>query len=151
MPFTVLEQTKLSDLVQNELDPSVGYARQALNVTPDGVVKMGTVVFRAKANTNTAGTAYAALSASTDVVAANEFAVVYGDHYSAQSEFTPRAIAAGKFNAVGFVGKNGALILKEQLIKKVAQDAAGANLTDEQFEVLREALKAQGIILEQTI
>lgn len=155
MPFIQDTTTvRFSDLVVNELDPSVGYARQDLNVTPSGALAMGTVVFRAKASTNTEATAYARLTGNAQLVNTNEFAIVYGDHYSFNPSFTPRTIATGQFNAVGFVGKNGALALKEYYVKQIAQAAGGsggAGLTDAQFEVLRQLLKDQGIILELTV
>lgn len=151
MPLVTLNRRTLSDLVFHEIDPSVGYPRQDLNVTPAGELLMGAVVFRAKASANTAESAYAVLSGAADLVNTNEFAVVYGDHYSANEAFTPRAIAVGQFNAVGFVGKNGGLQLKDWLVKEVAQDADGAALTDANFETLRELLKEQGIILEITL
>lgn len=154
MAFTSFNQTSLSDLVQNEISPSVGYARQDINVTPPAAgaaVAMGTVVFRAKDAANTEATAYTVLSASTDIVATNEFAIVFGDHYKSQESFVPRAIAANQFNAVAFVGRGTGVILKEKLVKAIAQDANGADLTDAEFEQLREILKGQGIILETTI
>lgn len=154
MPFVNFSRTQLSDLVQNEMDPAVGYARQSINITPPGggaPVRMGTVVYRAKAASNTESTAYAVLSDAAQLVATNEFAVVFGDHYSCQESFVPRTIASGQFNGVAFVGKNGALILKEALVKEIAQDSGGADLTDGEFEQLRELLKAQGVILEETI
>lgn len=262
MAFTSFNQTSLSDLVQNEISPSVGYARQDINVTPPAngaAVKMGTVVFRAKAtpafnNTETATFTFEDVTASsadatitiagrvititdgdsataaqiaqafitgvtvgdaavsgtlsgytivagattaeavfasatpntnvTDLTATvtggagaltpvisqgvadnqtyavltsaglsadNEFAIVFGDHYKSQESFVPRAIAANQFNAVAFVGKNGALILKEKLVKEWATDADGLNLSAVEFEQLREILKGQGIILETTI
>lgn len=154
MPFVPFNRTDLSDLVYHELDPSVGYGRQDLNVTPPAggaAVKMGTVVFRAKANANTAETPYAVLSDSAQIVSTNEFAIVYGDHYQCKGEFVPRAISAGQFNAVGFVGKNGAVMLKDSLVKAIAQDGDGADLTDAEFENLREVLAAQGLLVEVTL
>lgn len=154
MPFIALSRTDFSDLVYHELDPAVGYSRQDLNITPPAAgaeVKMGTIVFRAKASGNTPASPYAVLSAAANLATTNEYAVVYGDHYQCKSEFVPRAIAANQYNAVGFVGKNGGLQLKDYLIKPIAQDAAGAALTDAQFENLREILASQGIIVEVTL
>lgn len=154
MAFTPLSRTSFSDLVYHELDPSVGYSRQDLNVTPPAdaaAVLMGTVVFRAKADGNTPATAYTVLSAAADISVDNEYAVVYGNHYQCVDSFVPRTIAAGQYNAVGFVGKNGGLQLKDLLIREVAQEATGANLTDAQFENLREVLASQGIIVEVTL
>lgn len=154
MPFTPLSRTDLSDLVYHELDPSVGYARSDINVTPPaggGAVAMGTIVFRAKADANTAATAYAVLSAAADISVDNEYAVVFGDHYGCKESFVPRAIAADQFNAVAFVGKSGAVMLKDYLIKAIAQDAGGANLSDSEFENLREVLSMQGLRVENTL
>ena len=154
MPFVEFNSKQLSDLVVHEQDPSVGYARQDLNVTPPAggaAIAMGTVVLRAKAATNTPATAYSVLDASSDLSVDNEFAVVYGNHYSCQESFVPRSIANGQFNAVGFVGKNGGLILKDKLVREVAMDSEGAALTETQFQQLRELLASQGIILEVTI
>lgn len=148
MPFVAYNRTRLSDLVQNELDPAVGYSRQDINVTPAGEVTMGAVAFRAKDSANTKDTPYTVLTAAEALVGTNEFAIVFGNEYSCKDVFTPRAIAANQFNAVAFVGKNGALILKERLVKEYA---LGAGLNESEFEVLRELLKSQGIILETTL
>lgn len=151
MPFVANPyEARFSDLVFHELDPSVGYARECINVTPPAggaPVTIGTVVYRA-AGTDPEG-AYAVLSAAAQLVATNEFAVVYGDNYGFNASFVPNAIVAGEFNAVGF--KRGPVQLKDYYIKQVAQDADGANLTDAQFETLRELLKKQGIIVEITL
>ena len=148
MPFVAYNRTRLSDLVQNELDPAVGYSRQDINVTPAGEVTMGAVAFRAKDSANTKDTPYTMLTDALALVDTNEFAIVFGNEYSCKDAFTPRAIAANQFNAVAFVGKNGALILKERLVKEYA---LGAGLDESEFEVLRELLKSQGIILETTL
>ena len=257
MAFQTISGKRFSDLVVHELDPSVGYSRKSVNVTPPAAsapIKLGQVVFRAKAtpafnNTETAtftfedvtaagenatitiagrvititdassataaqiaqafitgvtvGSAavsgtlsgytivagataaeavfasatpntnvtdlvatvagdagaltpvisqgvagnqtYAVIADATALVNTNEFAVIYGDHYGYNPEFVPNAVVDGEFNAVGFVGHSGGLQLKEYYIKQVAQDPAGAALTDVQFEVLRELLDQQGI------
>tara|TARA_R110000744_G_C19371770_1_gene563150 strand:+ start:25196 stop:25651 length:456 start_codon:yes stop_codon:yes gene_type:complete len=142
--------TQMSDLVFHELDPTVGYTRECINVTPPAAsapVLMGTVVFRAKSADPAAP--YAVLSAAAQLVLTNEFVVVFGDHYGVQSSFVPSTIAAGSFNAVGF--KRGPVQLKDYLIKQIAQDADGANLSDAQFETLKEVLKVQDIIVEKTL
>ena len=154
MPFvTETYQARFSDLVVHELDPSVGYSRRDLNVTPGSVpVKLGTVVYRAKSADLTAP--YAVLDSATPLVATNEFAVVYGDHFSFNPSFTPRAIAAGRYNAVGFVGTSGALQLKEYYIKQVAKSPVlegGAALTDAQVETLKGLLEQQGIQVLKTV
>lgn len=147
MPFVDMPYSKrLSDLVVHELDPSVGYGRKCVNVTPPAAgaaVEIGTVVFRAK-GVDPEG-AYAVLSAAAQIVETNEFAVIYGDEYSFNPSFVPRAIVAGQFNAVGFVGHSGGLQLKEYFLKQVH-----SALTDAQFASLKEVLEKQGIVVLET-
>lgn len=144
---------RFSDLVVHEMDPSVGYSRRDLNITPPTVpVRLGTVVYRAKSVDLTAP--WTVLASATPLVLTNEFAVVYGDHFSFNPSFIPRAIAAGRYNAVGFVGTSGALQLKEYYIKQVAQSATnvgGAALTDAQVETLKGLLEQQGIQVLHTV
>lgn len=144
---------RFSDLVVHEVDPSVGYSRRDLNVTPAAQpVRLGTVVYRAKTADLTAP--WTVLGGAAPLVLTNEFAVVYGDHFSFNPLFTPRAIAAGRYNAVGFVGTSGALQLKEYYIKQVAQsavNAGGANLNDAQVETLKGLLEQQGIQVLKTV
>ncbi|QGH72554.1 MAG: hypothetical protein [Myoviridae sp. ctThM1] len=154
MPFVAETFVKrFSDLVVHELDPSVGYSRRDLNITPPAQpVLLGTVVYRAKSADLTAP--WTVLASATPLVLTNEFAVVYGDHFSFNPSFTPRAIAAGRYNAVGFVGTSGALQLKEYYIKQVAQSAVvdgGAALTDAQVETLKGLLEQQGIQVLKTV
>lgn len=149
MPFTpAVLNKRLSDLIVHETDPSVGYNRRDINITP-APVQLGQVVFRAKSSDLTA--AYAVLSDAAQLVDTNEFAIVVGDHYGFNPSFTPRAIAAGQFNAVAIVGNGNAIQLKEYFVKQVAQDADGADLTDAQFETLRGLLEASGIQLLKTL
>lgn len=147
MPFVDMPYSKrLSDLVVHELDPSVGYGRKCVNVTPPAAgaaVEIGTVVFRAK-GVDPEG-AYAVLSAAAQIAETNEFAVIYGDEYSFNPSFVPRAIIAGQFNAVGFVGHSGGLQLKEYFLKQVH-----SALTDAQFASLKEVLEKQGIVVLET-
>lgn len=152
MPFTNRGYAKLlSDLVVNELDPKVGYARQVINVTPpasSGTLKFGQVVFRAKSDNPAAP--YAVLSAAADLALTNEYAVVFGDEYGLNEEFVPKTISATlEGNAVSFL--RGPVALKEFYIKQVAQDSAGAALTDAEFGRLKELLSKQGVIVEPTL
>ena len=144
---------RFSDLVVHELDPSVGYSRRDLNVTPiTPAIRMGTVVYRTKSADLTA--AWTVLASEAPLVLTNEFAVVYGDHFSFNPSFVPRAIASGKYNAVGFVGTSGALQLKEYYIKQVAKSAAvdgGADLSDAEVETLKGLLEQQGIQVLKTV
>lgn len=154
MPFVAETFTqRFSDLVVHELDPSVGYSRRDLNITPiTPAIRLGTVVYRAKNADLTA--AWTVLASAAPLVLTNEFAVVYGDHFSFNPSFVPRAIAANQYNAVGFVGTSGALQLKEYYIKQVAKSATnvgGAALTDAQVETLKGLLEQQGIQVLKTV
>lgn len=144
---------RFSDLVVHELDPSVGYSRRDLNITPPTVpVLLGTVVYRAKSAELSA--AWTVLGGAAPLVLTNEFAVVYGDHFSFNPSYIPRAIVANRYNAVGFVGTSGALQLKEHFIKQVAKAAVvagGAALTDAQVETLKGLLEQQGIQVLKTV
>lgn len=149
MPFVpAVFNKRLSDLIVHENDPSVGYNRRDINITP-APVQLGQVVFRAISSDLTAP--YAVLSAASQLVATNEFAIVIGDEFSFNPEFTPRAIATGQFNAVAIVGNGNAIQLKEYYVKQVAQEEDGAELTDAQFETLRGLLEAAGIQLLKTL
>lgn len=108
------------------------------NITPAGVIPFGTVVFRAKG----LGVAepWAAVATGADVVETNEYAVVYGDHYGFKTDFTPRAIAAKKYNAV--VIKRGPAMVKEFYLKAVH----GTALADK-FDVLKQLLADQGVVV----
>lgn len=145
--ITDAERARLSDLIVADYDPSTGFTHDNINVTPAGEITLGTVVFRAKSANPAA--AYAVLSADTDVVATNEFAVVFGDHYAFNPAFTPVAIAAGKYNAIAV--RRGPVSLKEHLIKAIVQDAGGAALSDAEFASLKELLKLQGIVVLDTV
>lgn len=73
MPFVDMNTRKrLSDLIVNEYEPSIGYCRESINVTPPAggaTVKVGQVVFRVKAtptfnNTETATFTFVDVAAS---------------------------------------------------------------------------------------
>lgn len=148
MPFVPATfNDRLSDLIVHENDPSVGFSRRDINVTPDGEIKIGTVVFRAKTGNLTAP--FAAVSAAGDLSLDNEYAVVFGDHYSFNAAFTPRNIVAGQYNAVAIVGTGGGIQLKEYYIKQRIVDDAG--LTEANLETLKGLLEAQGIQVLKTV
>lgn len=147
MPFTTATVARLSDLVVHEFDPSVGYSRRDINITEDTEAVLGTVVFRAA--TADLAAPYAPVTTAGQLVDSNEFAVVFGDEFSFNPSFTARAIVAGQYNAVGFVGTSGALQLKEQLIKQYIVD--DAELSEANFETLKGLLEAQGIQILKTV
>lgn len=133
---------QLSDLVFHEIDPCVGYAREVVfvDVAADTPITMGTVAYRAKAATDTA---YTLLSSNAQLVTTNEFVVLYGDRYSAQTAGWTLLAADTTDNAVGYV--RGMVQLKDQLIK-----ANTSFLNAAQFAALVHLLKAQDVIVEVT-
>lgn len=148
MPFVPANfRARLSDLVVHELDPAVGYSRRDLNIDTEDTVEIGTVVFREISSDLTAP--YSPVASADALVDTNEFAVVYGDEFSFNPSFTPRAIAEGQYNAVGYVGTSGGLQLKEYYIKERIVEDAG--LTEANFETLKGLLEAQGIQILRTV
>ncbi len=145
MPLVSRTFSQLSQLVLHEKDPAVGYAREVIfvDVAADTVVTPGTVVFRAKAATDTS---YAPLTSNAQLVTTNEFAVLFGDKYGCKESWTLLG-ADTTDNAVAFVRDN--VILKDYLLK--VKYVTGAVLTAPQFEALRHLLKEQGIIVELTV
>ncbi|MDX9668773.1 hypothetical protein [Pseudomonas sp. P8_250] len=144
MPFQAMpvRDKRLSDLVVFEgFEPSVGYNRRDINITPPAAsapVKLGTIVFRAKSTDEAAP--FAVVAAVGDIALTNEYAVVLGDHYGYQTSFVPAAIAAGKFNAVAYT--SGPMKIKEYLPKQIH---SALNAT--QFAALAQALEKQGIVV----
>lgn len=152
MPFVNFPyEARFSDLVFHEMDPSVGYARECVNVTPPAAsapIAIGTVAFRAKSVTDPYA-AYAVVSDAAQLVDTNEFVVLYGDEYGFNASYVPKAVQATTFNSVGF--KRGPVQLKEHFIKAWAQDADGLALSDAEFAAMKEVLKRQGVIVELTL
>lgn len=130
-------EKRASDLV---IDSKPNYSNDNANITPAGVIPFGTVVFRAKSLDETAP--WAAVSDALDMVDTNEFGVVYGDGYGFKADFTPAAIAAGRFNAV--IIKRDANV-KEFYLKQVLRTAAA------DFAKLKALLANQGVIVNDTV
>ena len=147
MPFTSFSQPMISDLVVNELDPAVGYARKVIRVAGSGTLPMGAVVYRAKGTDPSA--TYAPVSASAQLVATNEFAVVFGDEYGCNGSISIQSSPAATGNAVAFV--KGPVILKEYLLKAFAMDEEGAAFNATQFNSLKHLLEQQGVRVEFTL
>lgn len=147
MPITARSFYQLSDLVVSEDCPSKGVCRETVLVTVGGdtTVTAGTVVFRAKGDTKAA---YAPLTNNSQLVAANEFAVLFGDRSGAKESWLLKSTDTGS-NAVAFARGAGGLILKDYLIKT---KYVPATLTASQFtNGLVHLLKAQGILVETTV
>lgn len=145
MPLVSRPFTQLSDLVLHEKEPAVGSAREVVfvDVAADTVVTLGTVAFRAKAATDTS---YALLTASSQLVATNEFVVLFGDRYGCKESWTLLG-ADIVDNAVGFVRDN--VQLKDYLLKQ--KYITGGVLNTTQFAGLVHLLKSQGVIVEITV
>ena len=137
MAFTNITLQKLaSDLVVTHGD--FNFRNDEANITPAGIIPFGTVVFRAKGLAKAAP--WAKVAVAGDVAATNEYAVVYGDQYGFKADFTPKAIAANKYNAI--VTKRSAG-LKEYYIKAVHATALGAGT----FGILKQIMADQGLIV----
>lgn len=98
MAFKEITLTKYaSDLVIAH--KSFHFSNDNANITPLATaLPLGTVVTRP---VNSAPRdAWKVIAADADVVDGDELAVVFGDHYAFKYDFIPRAIAAGKWNAV---------------------------------------------------
>lgn len=107
------------------------------NITPAGNIPFGTVVYRAKGAASQA-VAWTVVDDAADVVVGNDFAVVYGDHYGYKAGFTPKTIAAKKYNSV--VISRGPGQLKEFYLKQVHGTQLGAT-----FDKLKMLLADQGL------
>jgi hypothetical protein len=141
MAFTELKMLKYaSDLVIDHKD--FHFSNEDINITPAGVMPLGTIVARAKGGT--AEAPYKVVTVAGDVVDTNEFAVVFGDHHSFRYDFTPKAIAAGKWNAVGIV--RGAAF-KEFYIKANYATVLGAV----PYAKLKQLMAAQGLLVLEDV
>lgn len=115
------------------------------NITPPAAgapIAFGAVVFRAENSPK--DTAWTVISSDADVADGNEFAVVLGDQWAYAQDFVPKAIAAGKYNAV--VIKRGPVELKEFYISAVNQPLAGAN-----YAKLLAMLGNQGLVVKEDV
>lgn len=113
------------------------FSNENINVTP-AVLPLGTIVTRPKGST--VATAYKKVAAAADVTADNEYAVVFGNHHSFAYDFTPKAIVAGKWNALGIV-RNAAF--KEFYIKQNYATLLGADA----YALLKQRLSYQDLLI----
>lgn len=141
MAFTELTTLKYaSDLIIDHAD--FHFSNDNANITPAGVVKLGTVVARPK--DSAPSVAWAVIDADADVVATNEFAVVYGDHYGFAYDFTPKTIAAGKWNSIVVVRD---AAFKEFYIK----ENYATVLTAAPYALLKQLMANQGLLVLQDV
>lgn len=146
MALITIEQKMLSDLVFHEQDPSVGSARRVVNVTGAGAaLPMGSLVFRTIASGAVdQAAAYAPVTApTTQIVATNELAVVFGDKYGCKETFT--TAGSGTTAAVAFV--RGEVQLKDDLL--LSENTITRGSAD--HKALKAILERQGIIIETTL
>lgn len=141
MAFTELNFAKyMSDLFIDH--DKFHYSNENANITPAGVLKLGTIVYRAKGSAPTA--AWTIVDDAADVVATNEFAVVYGDHNSFAYDFTPKAIAAGKWNSIVVVRNAN---FKEFYIKENYATLLGAT----PYALLKRLMADQDLLVHQDV
>lgn len=143
MAFT-FKTRGIGDLVKHEAFPQVGFAREEITVgsTAADSLPMGSLVFRAIANTP--GN-YALVTANTQLVGTNEFAITLGDTLG---EVLPLDIPAAG------TGKCAAIVRDAILSDKYVHDVSvvnGYTMTGGDKTNLAHVLKKQGIILEITI
>lgn len=142
MALRDLNLNQLSNLVVHEAEPGEGYARRDILVTGAGAtLKMGQLVKRvisAGALDQTAAYVPVDLSVNdNDLVATNEFAVIFGDKYSAKDSFV--TAGSGETKAVAFV--RGEVQLKQNTVK------AANGASDAQMKKVKALLEKQGIIM----
>lgn len=146
MALTKIDNTMLSDLLLNDIDPSVGRSRRVVNVTTAADMPLGTVVFRTATSKSAVDQAapYAPVTdAEADLVAGNELAVVFGDKLGCKA--VVEADESGTTQAVAFVGFGA--VLKDQLplsVNGIERDSAA-------HKALKALLEAQGVVLAKTL
>lgn len=141
MAFTELKFGKyMSDLFIDH--DKFHYSNENANITPAGVLKLGTIVFRPKNSAPTV--AYTIVDDATDVADTNEYAVVYGDHNSFAYDFTPKAIAAGKWNSIVVVRD---AHFKEFYIKENYATLLGAA----PYALLKQLMANQSLVIQTDV
>lgn len=141
MAFTEITTLKYaSDLIIDHAD--FHFSNENANITPAGVIELGTIVVRPKNSAPTV--AWTVIDAAGDAVDTNEFAVVYGDHYGFNYGFTPKAIAAGKWNSIVVVRD---AAFKEFYIKELYETLLGAA----PYALLKQLMANQGLLVLQDV
>lgn len=130
-----------SDLVIAHAD--FHFSNDNANVTPAVTpFNLGTIVFRPKGSAPTV--AWTALTADAAVVDTNEFAFLYGDHYAFKYDFIPKAIVAGKWNAIVVVRDAG---FKEFYVKQLYKTVLSAT----SYALLIRLLSDQNLIVLEDV
>jgi hypothetical protein len=138
MAFTEFKfAKKASDLLIGHL--TLNFSNDNANITPPAAgaaLAFGTVVARDKG----LGVAspWAAVVAG-DLTTDNEFAVVWGNHYAFASDFVPRAIVSGKYNAL--------VIKRDAQFKEFYIKQAQSALSATNFDILKQLMADQGLLV----
>lgn len=138
------EQDLLSDLVAHwATHPYDSYTHRILNVTTTDNLPMGTVVFRAfdAVDQETPYAPVTAANATTAFAAGNEFGIVWGDKFKAQT--LVEADASGTTKCMSFT--KGDIQLKDVLIMKATGITSRTSAEYKAMKTLFE--NQQGIIL----
>lgn len=141
MAVTEIKSTRLSDLVLFENEPYVGRSRRVVQVETADDLEMGVVVYRAKDSLDL-DTPYKPVT-DADLVATNEFAVVFGDKFACKT--TVEADASGTTPAIAFVGFD--VVLKDEMLLKVN----GFDRDSDEHKALQALLERQDVILAETM
>lgn len=139
----------MSDLILQEQDSSTGFTRDPAHITPPaangGVIKIGTLVFRAKGLDRSAP--WTVLSEAADLstgaaadTTATEVAIFLGDAFSYESETTLEAVEAGKPNAV--------VLAREAVVASWVIEQVNAGVDD--LEGAYAQLQDAGVIVEKS-
>ena len=131
-----------SDLVKFEGNWGEKLQRKVitLNLSSNEVVTLGQVVYRAKGTDPTA--VYAKVSASGQIAATNEFAVVFGDKFSYNPSFTADPTTPAVTPVIAYTNGFGGLVLKNTLPDALLTTAG---LTAPQIASLKLLMENQGI------
>jgi len=143
MAIQTLTFNRLSDLVLVEDDNQVKTQRKAitLNLSSAELVKLGQVVFRAKGTDPTV--VYNKVSASGNLVATNEFAIVIGNGLEYKESFNAPTSGFATTAAVAITNGLGAAVILRNTLPDALLTAAG--LTAGNIATLKLLLENQGI------
>lgn len=143
MTMTTLPYNRQSDLVLVEDDNLVRTQRKAitLNLSSAELVKLGQVVYRAK-GTDPA-IAYAKVSSAGQLVATNEFAVVFGDRLEFKESFNAPTSGFATTPAVAYTNGFGAALVLRNTLPDALLTTAG--LTAGNIATLKLLMENQGI------
>lgn len=144
MAMQNLPFTRHSDLVKFEGNWGEKLQRKMilLNLSASEVVKLGQPVYRAKGVNPDA--VWAKVTAGSQVVAANEFAIVFGDRLRYDEEFVADVTTPALTPAIAYTNGFGGLVLRNSLIEGFLT-AAGLNAT--QIASFKLLLEYQGIFI----